>query len=139
MTCGPTYCNTPFARVNRIDFEPIIRFPFELGFDGHLPLHDFFQTDWNRAWLEAVDLDALRQRDLRLVSQSQNSFARALVADVHGCDEIERAQIVQFISTARQHDVDRSWWIVTDLERLRADEVELDVDVCGHGLILAGH
>src|SRR6185369_8450431 len=135
----PAHRNKALVRVNRINLKPIVRFAFEFRFNRDVAIDNLFETNRNRARLEAVNFDSLWQSYLCFISESQNSFAGALIADVDRGDEVERGKIIELVSTAGEHYVDSSRRIVTYFESLRSDEIELDIDVRRDGLILSGH
>src|SRR5215212_5168695 len=98
MTSRPAHGDAAFVWTNGINLESVSRLSFEPWFNRNLSLQNFFETDWNRAWLKTVDLDPLRERYLRPVGESQDSFTSALIANIDTRDEVERAQLVQLVA-----------------------------------------
>jgi hypothetical protein len=131
--------NRALVRVNGVNLKSIIRFAFEFWFNWNLAIDYLFETNRNRARLEAVNFDSLWQSYLGFIRESQNSFAGALSAQIDSGDEVERGQIVELVTTSGEHHVDSPRRIVTYFESLRSDEIELHVDVRRDGLILSGH
>src|SRR6185369_16345038 len=112
----PAQNHGSLARTSGVDFVAVRRFPFQLRLNRDLSLDDRFEPDRNRAWLKPINLHALRQLYLRFVREAQHALARALIADVDGRYEIESRQIVELVSTAGEHHVNRPRRIVADLE-----------------------